>query len=39
MTGLATVIALLGAAGEIGQPLPEPQRFVDLQYLQAAGLQ
>jgi ABC-type nitrate/sulfonate/bicarbonate transport system substrate-binding protein len=39
MAGLATVIALLGAAGEIGQPLPEPQRFVDLQYLQAAGLQ
>jgi ABC-type nitrate/sulfonate/bicarbonate transport system substrate-binding protein len=39
MAGLAKVIALLGAAGEIGTPLPEPQRFVDLQYLQAAGLQ
>ena len=39
MAGLGEVIALLGAAGEIGKPLPEPQRFVDLQYLQAAGLQ
>jgi ABC-type nitrate/sulfonate/bicarbonate transport system substrate-binding protein len=39
MAGLAKVIALLGSAGEIGQPVPEPQRFVDLQYLQAAGLQ
>jgi ABC-type nitrate/sulfonate/bicarbonate transport system substrate-binding protein len=38
MAGLAKVIALLGAAGAIGQPLPEPQRFVDLQYLEAAGL-
>jgi hypothetical protein len=39
MAGLAKVIALLGSAGEIGQPVPEPERFVDLQYLQAAGLQ
>jgi ABC-type nitrate/sulfonate/bicarbonate transport system substrate-binding protein len=39
IAGLAQVISLLGAAGEIGRPLPEPQRFVDLQYLQAAGLQ
>jgi ABC-type nitrate/sulfonate/bicarbonate transport system substrate-binding protein len=39
MAGFAEVIALLGAAGEVGRPLPEPQRFVDLQYLQAAGLQ
>jgi len=39
IAGLAQVITLLGAAGEISQPLPEPQRFVDLQYLQAAGLQ
>jgi ABC-type nitrate/sulfonate/bicarbonate transport system substrate-binding protein len=39
MAGLAKVIALLGKAGEIGQPLPESPRFVDLQYLQAAGLQ
>jgi ABC-type nitrate/sulfonate/bicarbonate transport system substrate-binding protein len=39
MAGMAEVIALLGAAGEIGKPLPAVQRFVDLQYLQAAGLQ
>lgn len=39
MAGMAAVIALLGEAGEIGQPLPPVQRFVDLQYLQAAGLQ
>ncbi len=39
MAGMAKVIGLLGAAGEIGKPLPEPQRFVDLQYLQAAALQ
>jgi NitT/TauT family transport system substrate-binding protein len=39
MAGLAKVIELLAAAGEIGTPLPAPDRFVDLQYLQAAGLQ
>jgi ABC-type nitrate/sulfonate/bicarbonate transport system substrate-binding protein len=39
MAGLAEVIGLLGSAGEIRQPVPEPQRFVDLRYLQAAGLQ
>jgi ABC-type nitrate/sulfonate/bicarbonate transport system substrate-binding protein len=39
MAGLAKVIALLGSAGQIGLPVPEPQRFVDLQYLQATGLQ
>jgi ABC-type nitrate/sulfonate/bicarbonate transport system substrate-binding protein len=39
MAGMAEVIALLGAAGQIGKPLPAVQRFVDLQYLQAAGLQ
>lgn len=39
MAGMAKVIALLGAAGEIRGPLPAPERFVDLQYLKAAGLQ
>jgi ABC-type nitrate/sulfonate/bicarbonate transport system substrate-binding protein len=39
MAGLAKVIELLGAAGEIAKPLPDPGRFVDLQYLHAAGLQ
>lgn len=39
MAGLAKVIELLGAAGEIGAPLPGAERFVDLQYLHAAGLQ
>jgi len=39
MAGLAAVIALLGASGEIATPLPQPARFVDLQYLRAAGLQ
>jgi ABC-type nitrate/sulfonate/bicarbonate transport system substrate-binding protein len=39
MAGFAEVIELLGAAGEIAKPLPDPGRFVDLQYLHAAGLQ
>jgi ABC-type nitrate/sulfonate/bicarbonate transport system substrate-binding protein len=39
MAGLAKVIELLGAAGEISTPLPNAERFVDLQYLHAAGLQ
>jgi ABC-type nitrate/sulfonate/bicarbonate transport system substrate-binding protein len=39
MAGMAEVIALLGTAGQIDKPLPLAQRFVDLQYLQAAGLQ
>jgi ABC-type nitrate/sulfonate/bicarbonate transport system substrate-binding protein len=39
MAGMAEVIALLGAAGQIAKPLPPVQRFVDLRYLEAAGLQ
>ena len=39
MAGVAKVIALLAAAGQIGKPVPAADRFVDLQYLQAAGLQ
>ena len=36
--GLAQVIAFMGEAGTIKQPLPTPERFVDLQYLHAAGI-
>jgi ABC-type nitrate/sulfonate/bicarbonate transport system substrate-binding protein len=39
MAGMTEVIALLGASGQIAKPLPPVERFVDLQYLQAAGLQ
>jgi ABC-type nitrate/sulfonate/bicarbonate transport system substrate-binding protein len=39
MAGLGRVIALLAGSGEIGKPVPEAERFVDLQYLRAAGLQ
>jgi ABC-type nitrate/sulfonate/bicarbonate transport system substrate-binding protein len=37
--GLARVIAMMGEAGAIKPPLPAPGRFVDLQYLRAAGVQ
>jgi ABC-type nitrate/sulfonate/bicarbonate transport system substrate-binding protein len=37
MPGFAKVIELLGEAGEVAKPLPAPERFVDLTYLQAAG--
>jgi ABC-type nitrate/sulfonate/bicarbonate transport system substrate-binding protein len=36
--GLAQVIAFMGEAGTIKQPLPTPERFVDLQYLHTAGI-
>jgi hypothetical protein len=39
MDGMAKVIELLGQSGELTTPLPEASLFVDLQYLQAAGLQ
>jgi ABC-type nitrate/sulfonate/bicarbonate transport system substrate-binding protein len=39
MPGMAKVIELLGQTGALQPPLPAPERFVDLQYLQAAGLQ
>jgi ABC-type nitrate/sulfonate/bicarbonate transport system substrate-binding protein len=39
MAGLSAVIALLGRTGELKAPLPSAERFVDLQYLKAAGLQ
>jgi ABC-type nitrate/sulfonate/bicarbonate transport system substrate-binding protein len=37
--GLAAAIAFMGEAGILKAPLPAPERFVDLQYLQAAGVQ
>ncbi|MGH6771388.1 MAG: ABC transporter substrate-binding protein [Xanthobacteraceae bacterium] len=37
--GLAMVISLLGQSGALKGGLPAPERFVDLQYLKAAGLQ
>jgi ABC-type nitrate/sulfonate/bicarbonate transport system substrate-binding protein len=39
MAGVGAVIALLGRTGELKPPLPAADRFVDLQYLKAAGLQ
>jgi ABC-type nitrate/sulfonate/bicarbonate transport system substrate-binding protein len=36
--GLATAIAFMADAGVLAPPLPAPDRFVDLQYLQAAGI-
>ena len=39
LKGLATAIAFMGEAGVLKAPLPPPERFVDLQYLRAAGLQ
>ena len=39
MAGMSEVIALLGETGDLQPPLPTPERFVDLQYLKAAGLQ
>jgi hypothetical protein len=29
----------MAEAGELKPPLPPPERFIDLQYLRAAGLQ
>ena len=39
MEGMAKVIELLGQTGELKPPLPAADKFVDLQYLKAAGLQ
>ena len=39
LPGVAKVIELLGVTGALKQPLPAAERFVDLQYLKAAGLQ
>jgi ABC-type nitrate/sulfonate/bicarbonate transport system substrate-binding protein len=37
--GLAQVIAFMGEGGTVKPPLPAPEKFVDLQYLRAAGAQ
>jgi len=37
--GLTQVIAFMEEAGTIKTPLPPAERFVDLQYLRAAGMQ
>jgi ABC-type nitrate/sulfonate/bicarbonate transport system substrate-binding protein len=37
--GLGQVIHFMAEAGELKPPLPAAERFVDLQYLKAAGLQ
>jgi hypothetical protein len=38
LNGLTQVIAFMGEAGTIKAPLPAAQRFVALQYLEAAGV-
>jgi ABC-type nitrate/sulfonate/bicarbonate transport system substrate-binding protein len=38
LNGLTQVIAFMGEAGTIKAPLPAAERFVDLQYLEAAGV-
>ena len=37
--GFAEVIRVMAEAGELKPPLPPVERFIDLQYLKAAGLQ
>jgi ABC-type nitrate/sulfonate/bicarbonate transport system substrate-binding protein len=39
LKGFATAIEFMGEAGVLKAPLSPPERFVDLQYLRAAGLQ
>ena len=39
LPGLSRVIAFMGEGGSIKPPLPSPERFVDLQYLRAAGVE
>ena len=39
LKGLAQVIAFMGEGDALKPPLPAPERFVDLQYLRAAGVQ
>jgi ABC-type nitrate/sulfonate/bicarbonate transport system substrate-binding protein len=38
LAGMAQVLAFLTEAGVVAPPMPPPERFVDLQYLQAAGV-
>ena len=37
--GFGEVIRVMGEVGELKPPLPETERFIDLQYLKAAGIQ
>jgi hypothetical protein len=37
--GFNEVIRIMGEAGELKPPLPPAERFIDLRYLKAAGLQ
>jgi|SRR5579859_6670040 len=37
--GITVTIELMGASGQLKDPLPPAERFVDLQFLRAAGLQ
>ena len=37
--GFGEVIRVMGEVGELKPPLPEVERFIDLQYLKAAGIQ
>ena len=39
LTGLQQVIAMMAEEGLLKPPLPQAKRFVDLQYLHAAGIQ
>jgi ABC-type nitrate/sulfonate/bicarbonate transport system substrate-binding protein len=39
LKGLQQVIAMMAEAGLLKPPLPQAERFVDLQYLKAAGVQ
>ena len=39
LKGLAQVIDFMGEAGTLKAPLPPAERFVDLQYLRAAGIE
>jgi NitT/TauT family transport system substrate-binding protein len=39
IAGLGQVIAFMGEGGMLQQPFPGPERFIDLQYLKAAGVE
>jgi ABC-type nitrate/sulfonate/bicarbonate transport system substrate-binding protein len=39
LEGFAEVLALMGQGGVIATPVPAAERFVDLQYLKAAGIE
>ena len=39
LPALERVLALMGEVGAIPKPVPSAQRFVDLQYLKAAGIE